>query len=145
MCLGQSLRGLDSPALRYLAGLQRPTSRDIGKALDEACSQLGIAPATDEAVEQKWIWNAAQIARRISAQILNGTLDPIEGWYQLPYRDGDLGPLSVFFEFADRCGNVSFDEQFRARMIDAAMRFQCSSRCRQGLRTHSPTINAGKY
>ena len=65
-------RGLDSPALRYLAGLQRPTSRDIGNAFDEACSQLAIAPATDEAVEQKWIWNATQIARHISAQIVVG-------------------------------------------------------------------------
>ena len=135
-------RGLDSRALRYLAGLQRPTSRDIGKAFDEACSQLGIAPATDEAVEQKEIWNATQIARRISAQILNGTLDPVEGWYQLPYRDGDLGPLSVFFEFADRCGSVSFDEQFRARMIDAAMRFQSLS---SRLANPFPTISADKY
>ena len=121
-------RGLDSPALRFLAGLQRPTSRDIGKAFDEACSQLGIAPATDEAVKQgkdsEWIWNATQIARRVSTQILNGTLDPVEGWFQLPYREGDLGPLSVFFEFADRCGDVRFDEQFRAPMIAAAERFQ---------------------
>ena len=135
-------RGLDSPALRYLAGLQRPTSRDIGNALDEACSQLGIAPATDEAVDQQFIWNATQIARRISDQILNCTLDPVEGWYQLPYRDGDLGPLSVFFEFADRCGDVSFDEQFRARMIDAAKRFQALS---SRLANPFPTINAGKY
>jgi len=132
-------RGLDSPALRYLAGLQRPTSREIGKTFDEACSQLGIAPAADEAVEQKRIWNATQIARRISAQILNGTLDPVEGWYQLP---GDIGPLSVFVEFAERCRNVSFDEQFRARMIDAAMRFQSLS---ARVANPFPTINAGKY
>ena len=132
-------RGLDSPGLRYLAGLQRPTSRDIGNAFDEACSQLGIAPATDEVVEQKRIWNATQIARRISDQILNGTLDPVEGWYQLP---GDIGPLSVFFEFADRCGSVSFDEQFCARMIDAAMRFQSLS---STIANPFPTINAGKY
>ena len=37
-------RGLDSPALRYLAGLERPTSGNIGKTFDEACSQLGITP-----------------------------------------------------------------------------------------------------
>ena len=124
-------RGLDSPGLRYLAGLQRPTSRDIGNAFDETCSQLGIAPAT--------IWNATQIARRISDQILNGTLDPVEGWYQLP---GDIGPLSVFFEFADRWGSMSFDEQFRARMIGAAMRFQSLS---WTIANPFPTINAGKY
>ena len=121
-------RGLDSPALRYLAGLQRPTSRDIGKAFDDACLHLGIAPASTEVVTQRkdseWIWNATQIAKRVSTQILSGTLDPVEGWFKLPYREGDLGPLSVFFEFADRCSDVRFDEQFRVRVIDAARRFQ---------------------
>jgi len=121
-------RGLDSPALRYLAGLQRPTSRDIGKAFDDACSQLGIVPAPAEVVKQRqdyeWIWNATQIAKRVSTQILDGSLDPVDGWFSLPYREGDLGPLSVFFEFADRCSDVRFDERFRARMIDAAERFR---------------------
>src|ERR1700739_3296897 len=125
-------RGLDSPALRYLAGLQRPTSRDIGKVFDDACSQLGIGPASTEAVvqrqENEWIWNATQIAKRVSTQIVNGTLDPVEGWFRLPYRGGGLGPLSVFFEFADRFSNVSFDERFRKRMIEAAKRFQSTSK-----------------
>jgi hypothetical protein len=125
-------RGLDSSALRYLAGLQRPTSRDIGKVFDDACSQLGIVPASPKAVEQRqekeWIWNATQIAKQVSAQIVNGTLDPVEGWFRLPHRDGDLGPVSIFFEFADRCSNVSFDEQFRARMIKAAKTFQSTSK-----------------
>src|SRR6478609_2917832 len=69
-------KGLDSPALRYLAGLQRPTSRDIGEVFDDACSQLGIVPASANAVEQRqeneWIWNATQIAKWVSFQIVNG-------------------------------------------------------------------------
>lgn len=125
-------RGLDSSALRYLAGLQRPTSRDIGKAFDDACSQLGIIPASAEAVKKgqdtEWIWNATQIAKRVSTQVLDGSLDPVEGWFSLPYRQGDLGPLSVFFEFADRGSDVQFDERFRARMIEAAARFQSTSK-----------------
>jgi hypothetical protein len=120
--------GLDSPALRYLAGLDRPTSTEIGRAFDDACSQLGVAPAATHVVEEHlkdiWIWNATQIAKHISAQILDGTLDPVAGWLSLPYREGELGPLSVFFEFADRLGRVSFDEQFRAQLINATKRFQ---------------------
>jgi hypothetical protein len=132
-------RGLDSRALRYLAGLRRPTSREIVKAFDEACSQLGIAPATDEAVQQKRIWNATQNAKLISAQILNGTLDPVEGWYLLP---GGIGPVSVFYEFAEIGGTVSFDEQFRARMIEAAKRFQSLS---STVPNPFPTIGPDKY
>jgi len=120
--------GLDSPALRYLAGLDRPTSREIGGAFDDACSQLGILPATASTVEERlsdtWIWSATQIAKHISVQILNGTLDPVEGWLSLPYREGELGPLSVFFEFADRLGNVTFDDRFRSKLIEAARRFR---------------------
>jgi len=120
--------GLDSPALRYLAGLDRPTSREIGSAFDDACSQLGILPAPATVVEKRegdaWILNAMKIATHISSQILNGTLDPAEGWLRLPYREGDLGPLAVFFEFAERLGSVRFDEHFRSKLIEAAKQFQ---------------------
>ncbi len=119
--------GLDSPALRYLAGLERPTSREIGSAFDDACSQLGILPAFANVVEKRnsdpWIWHATQIAKHISAQILDGTIDPAEGWLRLPYREGDLGPLAVFFEFAERFGPVRFDERFRSRLIETAKQF----------------------
>ena len=119
--------GLDSPALRYLAGLERPTSRELGHAFDDACSQLGIVPAFTSTVEEglsdTWIWQATQIAKRISAQILDGSLNPVEGWLRLPYRDGELGPLSVFFEFADRSSNVRFDDEFRSQLIVAVKRF----------------------
>jgi len=124
--------GLDSPALRYLAGLERPTSREIGSALDDACSQLGILPAPASVVEKResdtWIWDATQIAKHISAQILNGTLDAAEGWLRLPYREGDLGPLAVFFEFAEREGPVRFDEHFRSKLIEAAKQFQSTTK-----------------
>ena len=118
--------GLDSPALRYLAALERPTSREIGDAFDDACFQLGIVPTSTgvkEGLSDPWIWEATQIAKRISAQILDGSLSPVEGWLRLPYRDGELGPLSVFFEFADRLGNVRFDDEFRSQLIVAVKRF----------------------
>ena len=123
--------GLDSPALRSLAGLKRPTRRELGGLFDDACSQLGILPASAAAVEgrlsDQWIWDATQIARHLSSQILNGTLDPVEAWFQVPYREGELGPLAVFFEFADRSGVVSFDEEFRSRLLETAKRFQASA------------------
>jgi hypothetical protein len=119
--------GLDSPALRYLAGLERPTSCEIGCAFDDACSQLGIVPASANTAEKRrsdaWMWNATQIAKHISAQILNGTLDPAEG-LSLLCREVELGPLSVFFEFADRHRDLSFDDHFRSNLIQAAKRFQ---------------------
>jgi len=120
--------GLDGPALRYLAGLDRPTSREIDGTFDEACSELGIVPLSASAVEERlsneWIWNATQVAKHISAQILSGSLNPAEGWLRLPYREGELGPLSVFFEFASRLGNVTFDDRFRSKLIEAIERFQ---------------------
>jgi hypothetical protein len=81
-----------------------------------------------ERLNDEWIWDATQIAKDISNQILNGTLDPVEGWLRLPYREGALGPLSVFFEFADRAGSVRFDDQFRSRLIDAAKKFQSTAK-----------------
>jgi hypothetical protein len=123
--------GLDSPALRRLAGFDRPTSWEIARTFDDACSQLGIVPAPaaeiDKRKSEAWLRDAVQIAKRISTEILNGTVDPAEGWLRLPYREDELGSLSVFFEFADPLGPVQFDDKFRSRVIEAAKRFQATA------------------
>jgi len=122
--------GLDSPALRYLAGLDKPTSWEIRRAFDDACSQLGIIPASTSEVERRkreeWLRDAIQCARRVSTEILDGTVDPAEGWLRLPYREVELGPLSAFFEFAEPDGSVQFNDEFRSRVVEAAKRFQSS-------------------
>lgn len=100
--------GMDTPQLRYLAGLGRPTVSDIGIAFDDAWKQLGIVPtpeAVADAQVNEWIESAIPAATDIAKQILGGSISPVEAWLRLPYRnDQPLGPLSVFFEFADREG-----------------------------------------
>lgn len=127
--------GMDNPALRYLAGLTKPTSADVGTSFDDACRQLGVIPTVQGDVEaefRNWLEEMIPIASMIAKQILNGTVDPAEGWLSIPWRDNQpLGPLAVFFTFADREGSVSFDDDFR-RHLNAA--------CRQFLGLEPKTI-----
>lgn len=119
--------GLDSPALRQLAGLIRPTSADVGQLVDRAAVETGVVPASDEAVNSRlsdeWLQNAIPVARQIASQMLSGQLDVAEGWLSLPYRDSDLGPLTVFFEHEAPESSVAFDEAFRSRVLAASERF----------------------
>lgn len=122
-------QGLDHPALRYLAGLSKPTSADIGSRFDDACRQLGTiptAPAEIEALEfRSWLEEAIPIASSRAQQILDGDVDPAEAWLNIPWRDGQpLGPLAVFFTFAHPEDNViSFDDTFRRRLNAACKEF----------------------
>jgi len=119
--------GMDHPALRYLAGLNKPTSADIDTRFDDACRQLGVIPTVQAEVDaefRNWIEETIPIASMIAKQILNGTVDPAEGWLHIPWRnDQPLGPVGVFFAFADRLGSVSFDDEFQRRLKDACRRF----------------------
>jgi hypothetical protein len=104
---------------------------EIRRAFDDACSELGIIPASTAEVDRRksvaWLRDAIQRAKLISTEILDGKVDPAEGWLRLPYRAAELGPLSVFFEFADPNESVQFSDEFRSRVIEAAKRFQAGA------------------
>ena len=119
--------GMDDPRLRYLAGLVNPTRRDIGTKFDDACQSLVIIPDVKDEVDAEfryWLQTALPIAKAIAQQILDGTINPVEGWLSIPWCvDQPLGPLAVFFTFADRVGSVSFDEKFQRRVVAACEQF----------------------
>jgi hypothetical protein len=119
--------GFDSPALRRLAALQEPSSADIGTLFDQAMNELGLSPATQEQIESRqtdeWIHNAVPLARHIAKQIIGNEVDIAQAWLSIPYRDGELGPLGVFFEKADPTSCVVFDEDFRLDIGSAARQF----------------------
>ncbi len=124
------VNGLDSPALRQLAGLSKPVSAEIEPLIERAAAELGVISAIEAEVESRlcdqWIQNAIPVARHIATEMLSGTLEVVEGWLSLPYRDGDVGPLEVFFQHEVPDSSVAFDEDFRARMLAAAQLFMNS-------------------
>lgn len=119
--------GMDNPLLRELAGLNGPTRREIGTKFDDACQQLGIVPDTENEVETEfkaWLQTALPVARTLAQKILEGTIDPVQGWLNIPRRsDQPLGPIAIFFEFADPDGSVSFDDGFHKHLFSACERF----------------------
>jgi hypothetical protein len=118
--------GMDNPLLRQLAGLERPTRRELGTKFDDACQQLGVIPDTEEYVGAEfkaWLQTALPIAHTLAKDILGGTIDPVRGRLNLPWRnDQPLGPIGVYFEFASPDGMVSFDE-FHKHLVSACERF----------------------
>jgi hypothetical protein len=57
------------------------------------------------------------IAHTLAKDILGGTIDPVRGWLNLPWRnDQPLGPIGAFFEFASPDGMVSFDDEFHKHL-----------------------------
>jgi len=119
--------GVDNSLLRELAGLVNPTRRDLGTKFDDACRLLGIAPDAEDGVAaefETWLQTEVPIAQAIAREILEGKIDPVEGWLNLPWRnDQPLGPIGVFFEFASPDGIVSFDDEFHKHLFSACARF----------------------
>lgn len=119
--------GWDSPSLRKLAGLHKPTSADIGDLFECAMVETGLHAMSNEKLSSRlsdeWLQNAIPVARHIATQITNGEIDVAEGWLSLPYREGNLGPLEIFFEGFDPGSSVEFDEEFRTKTIAAARKF----------------------
>jgi hypothetical protein len=119
--------GMDNSLLRELAGLKMPTRRDIGTKFDDACSQLGIIPDSEADVTAEfkaWLQTAVPVAHVLAREVLEGTIDPVEAWLNLPWRnDQPLGPIGIFFEFDNPAGIVSFDEEFHTRLRSACDKF----------------------
>jgi hypothetical protein len=68
--------GVDSPALRSLAGLDRAPTSDAGAVVEAAAIEIGLVmPDLGSA--------ARHLARRLSRMILQEKLDPFEGARQL--------------------------------------------------------------
>jgi hypothetical protein len=116
--------GLDSPALRQLAGLIRPVYSDVESLLERAAVETGTFPVGEEVVGRRlsdnWLQNAIPVAKHIALRMRGGELDIAEGWLSLPYRDGDLGPIAVFFQREVPDSSVVFDKAFRERILAAS-------------------------
>ncbi len=90
------LRGLDTPALRMLAGQSRDDVRDSADLFHSALDELGIAlPDADTAS-----WN---LARRTAREIVDGRMEPIlgaEALWSAYVRLRDNGDLRIFVALA---------------------------------------------
>lgn len=119
--------GFDSTSLRKLAGLQAPTTADIGDLAEAVSTEIGFAPCSSKELpsrqDDEWLKNAVPIARRIANDILEDRTDIANAWLSLPYREKALGPLQVFSEGLDPTSSVNFDEAFRDKIKFAAKSF----------------------
>lgn len=110
-------RGVDSPALRVLAGQSRDDVRDSADLFRVALDELGIdVPDLDSA---QW-----RLARRIAGDIVAGRISPACGASELCLAYGkvrDSGDLRIFLGLASMLDDHPDDaEQIEADMVVAA-------------------------
>lgn len=111
------IRGLDSPALRLLAGQSRDDVRDSADLFRTAVGELGVdLPDSDTAN-----WN---LARRTASEIVEGRIEPSRGanalWsaYEVVLDNGDL---RIFVGLASELDDHPEDiEQLSAQIIAEA-------------------------
>lgn len=111
------VRGLDSPALRVLAGQSRDDVRDSADLFRVALDELGIdLPDADSA---QW-----HLARRTAGDIVAGRIGPARGATELwlaYLKTRDNGDLRVFVGLASMLDDHPEDaEQIEADMVAAA-------------------------
>lgn len=111
------VRGLDSPALRVLAGQSPGDVRDSADLFRVALGELGIdLPGPDSA---QWL-----LARRTAGQIVAGRISPARGATELWLAYGkvrDNGDLRIFVGLASMLDDHPDDaEQIEAGMVMAA-------------------------
>jgi hypothetical protein len=110
--------GLDTPALRQLAGELQPTMRDARPIFKKALAQLGITlPSRPDA--------GLIIARHYAKEISDGTLSPYEGarriWREIQLEVKDLKPrLDPFVYWASEWGDA--DDPARREFCENAIR-----------------------
>jgi hypothetical protein len=85
--------GYDGPSLRRLAGLIKPTSRDVGRLFQDALSEIGKIKIRSK--EQAVL----SLSRTVASEIVDGRLDPIEGAGILARYAGMLGYPAFLAEF----------------------------------------------
>ena len=90
-------RGFDGPALRELAGLQRPTEQDIGNLFERALKEVGCLPISKREA-------GLIVANDIAQDIINGNIEPYEGarriWWDIWDQNRELDELKVFVGLA---------------------------------------------
>jgi hypothetical protein len=111
------VRGLDSPALRALAGQSRDDVRDSADLFRAALEELGIdLPDADSA---QW-----RLVRRTAAEMMAGRIRPSDGANELwlAYQNvRDNGDLRIFVGLASMLDDHPEDaEQLEADMVAAA-------------------------
>jgi hypothetical protein len=119
--------GYDGPSLRRLAGLIRPTARDIGDLFEGALREIGTVPIQSK--EQAFFF----LSRLVARDILEGRVEPIRGAdilasyaMILQYPECLVG----FFGLADlpRWGEYALDPQkLAADIVAEARRFLAST------------------
>jgi hypothetical protein len=113
------VRGLDSPALRLLAGQSRNDVRDSAELFRVALDELGIGIDLPDADGAQW-----HLARRTAGDIVAGRIGPAHGATELwlaYLKVRDNGDLRVFVGLASMLdGHPEDAEQIEADMVAAA-------------------------
>jgi hypothetical protein len=111
------VRGLDSPALRILAGQSRDDVRDSADLFRVALDELGIDPPDADSAQ----WH---LARRTAGDIVAGRIRPARAATELwlaYLKVRDNGDLRVFVGLASMLDDHPEDaEQIEADMVSAA-------------------------
>jgi hypothetical protein len=91
--------GLDSPALREVAGWTQPIRSEVGPVFEKALSELG-SPLPDQQLALRLL------AKDYAAQIVAGTLDPYEGarriWFEASIDYEPFEEVSAFVGLASQ-------------------------------------------
>jgi hypothetical protein len=98
--------GFDTPALRELAGLTRPTLSEAAPVLDRTLRELEVSAATPNDV--------ILVALDYAERILSGTVPPELGAYRIGslWRDWDGGDdLGAFYGLWAQWDDVGVDRQ----------------------------------
>jgi hypothetical protein len=110
--------GYDGKDLRYLAGLDGPSKRDITALVDRALRELGVPAPMAKHEAAMWM------ARRVAGEIVAGSTEPYAGacriWLQYATQAPELHywtDLAINYEVAAECGGI---EGARQQIIDAA-------------------------
>ncbi len=94
--------GFDSPSLRKLAGLQAPTTTDIGDLFEAVSTEIGFAPYSSQELtsrqDDEWLKNAVPIAMRIANDILEERVDIATAWFRCRIAKKPWGHYKYFLK-----------------------------------------------
>lgn len=104
--------GIDSPALRELAGTPSAAVRDARDLFMEAAHELGVEPPTEAEARRR-------LARHWASQIVDGSVTPIEGagriWWDAAHPLNMPDDLIRFGGLASEW-NDNDDPEYRAKL-----------------------------
>jgi hypothetical protein len=106
--------GFDGPALRRLAGLVSPTSRDLGNLFDRALGEIGNVEIRSK--EQ----GIFKLARILAGAILDGRVDPILGAQGLSHYAFRAGYPAGLAQFDQLAAELEWGNHSRSRELICA-------------------------